>query len=177
MVRSIFGPLRLSAIAGFGLAAALAASNVYAANPEPVVAQVTFVDAITITEVNALQYGLIDQVLNLETIIIAPDSGVTGTGTGLIVGGTQAAANLTVAATVSQSITILVDTVVSGAGYSLGTFFCNYDGGTDTACDGAGYGETSATSASLLIGATLTGDNTATPGAADGSFNVTVSYQ
>ncbi len=31
--------------------------------------------------------------------------------------------------------------------------------------------------APLLIGATLTGDNLAVPGAADGSFNVTILYQ
>jgi hypothetical protein len=169
--------MRLSAIAGLALAAVLSVGNVYATNPEPVVAQVTFVDAITIAEVNALQYGLLDQALNLETIIIAPDSTLGGTGLALVVGGTQAAANLTVAATAAQAITILVDTVVSGAGYSLATFMCNYDSGADTACDGAGYGETTVASATLLIGATLTGDNTAVPGAADGSFNVTVSYQ
>ena len=177
MLKLNFYLMRSLAIAGCALAAVLSVSNVYAANPESVSVQVTFVDAITITENAALQYGLLDEALNLETIIIAPDSGVTGTGTGLIAGGTQAAASLTVGATVSQSITILVDTIVSGAGYGLGTFICNYDGGTDTACDGAGYGETSAATAILLIGATLTGDNTAVPGAANGSFNVTVSYQ
>ena len=43
--------------------------------------------------------------------------------------------------------------------------------------DGAGYTATAVASATLKIGATLTGDNTATAGNADGSFDVTVTYQ
>jgi hypothetical protein len=124
---------------------------------------------------NALQYGILDQTLNTETIIIAPNSSVSGTGTALILGGTQAAANLTVTATASQTLTILVDSIVNGTGYALSAFVCNYNSGTDTACNS--YTPTSVASATLLIGATLTGDNLAVAGAADGSFNVTVAYQ
>jgi hypothetical protein len=113
--------------------------------------------------------------LNTETIIIAPNSSVSGTGTALILGGTQAAANLTVTATASQTLTILVDSIVNGTGYALSAFVCNYNSGTDTACNS--YTPTSVASATLLIGATLTGDNLAVAGAADGSFNVTVAYQ
>ncbi len=168
---------RFAAILGLALTGTMLATGATAANPESVVAQVTFSDPITITEVSALQYGILDQALNTETIIIAPDSTVTGTGTGLILGGTQDAAELTIGAVVAQPITIVVGTIVSGAGYTLGTFMCNYNTGSDTACDGAGYSETSATSATLFVGATLTGDNTAVPGAADGSFIVTITYQ
>ena len=168
---------RFAAIAGSALMGLTLASGANAANPEPVVAQVTFANPITITEVNSLQWGTLDHNLNTETIIIAPDSTVSGTGTAFVIGATPAAANLTVGASV-VGITILVDTIVAGAGYTLGTFMCNYDGaGSDSACDGAGYSETGAVSATLLVGATLTGDNTAIPGAANGSFEVTVSYQ
>jgi hypothetical protein len=167
----------LLAIPGSALIGLMLVTGADAANPEPVTVGMDFVDPITITENGSLRFGLLDQALNTETIIIAPNSGVSGTGTGLILGGTQAAADLTVTATASQSITILVDTIVSGAGYTLGTFMCKYGSGTDTACDGSGYSATSAASATLLIGATLTGDNTAVAGAADGSFNVTVAYQ
>lgn len=152
-------------------------SAIFAANPEPVVAEVEFVDPITITEVTALRYGFLDANLaNAETVVIATNSAVTDAG-GNILGGTQAAANVAVTATAAQAITILVDTVVDGTGYALGTFLCAYDGGTITACDGAGYSETSVASATLLIGATLTGDGLAAVGVANGSFNVTVSYQ
>ena len=160
-----------STIAGF-----LSFGATFAANPEPVVVQVTFVDPITITEVNALQFGLLDQNLAVsETVVIIPGGGFTDSAS-RVLGGTQAAANLTVTATALQAITIDVTEVTEGAGYTLGTYVCNYDGGTDTACEG-GYAETSVASATLLVGVTLTGDGSAVPGAADGSINVTVSYQ
>ena len=147
-----------------------------AANPEPVTVGMNFVDPITITEVSALRYGVLDQALNLETIIIATNDGVSGTGTALILGGTQAAADLTVAATASQSISILVDNPLPGTGYTLGTFRCKYGAGADTACDPA-YTETALASATLKIGATLTGTNSASAGNADGTFDVTIIYQ
>jgi hypothetical protein len=148
-----------------------------ATNPENVVAQVTFVDVITINEINPLRYGFLDQNLSVgETVIIAPDSSLTDAGSNQL-SGTFGAASLTVAGTGGESINILVDTITNGAGYTLAGFTCNYDAGVDTACGGAGYTETSVGSATLLIGATLTGTGTAVPGAADGNFNVTVAYQ
>lgn len=156
---------------------AMVGRSVGAASPEPVVAHVTFVEPISVIEVSALQYGLLEQsFVSPDIVVIAPDSTVTDTAS-RVVGGTQAAANLTVATTPAQAITILVDTVIDGTGYALGTFICNYDGGTDAVCDGAGYSQTSVASATLLIGATIVGDGLAVAGAADGSFNITVSYQ
>ncbi len=164
------------AITAFTVAGILSFSSTFAANPEPVVVQVSFVDPITITEVNALQFGLLDQNLAaLETVVISPLSAVTDAAS-RVLGGTQAAANLTVTATAGHAITVDVTEVSEGIGYALGTYVCNYDGGTDTACEG-GYAETSVASATLLIGVTLTGDGSAGPGAADGSINVTISYQ
>ena len=74
-----------------------------------------------------------------------------------------------------ESVTVAPD--VSGAGYALTDFRCNYAAGTDAVCEGAGYLGTSVASGSLLVGATLTGDGTAVAGAADGSFDITVTYQ
>jgi len=165
----------LLAILGSTLFVLVPAIVADAANPEPVTVGMNFLDPVTITEVNALQYGILDQTLNTETIIIAPNSAVSGTGTAFILAGTQAAANLTVTATASQTLTILVDSIVNGTGYALSAFVCNYNTGTDTACNS--YTPTSVASATLLVGATLTGDNLAVAGAADGSFNVTVAYQ
>ena len=165
----------LLAIPGSALIGLMLATGADAANPEPVTVGMDFVALITITENGSLRFGLLDQALNTETIIIAPNSSVSGTGTGLILGGTQAAANLTVTASASQTLTILIDTIVNGTGYALSAFVCNYNTGTDTACNS--YTPTSVASATLLIGATLTGDNLAVDGAADGSFNVTVAYQ
>ncbi len=61
------------AVMGLLLPAGLAA-----ANPETVAVRVTLVDPIAITEVNALQFGSLDQNLaNLESVTVAPDSAVT----------------------------------------------------------------------------------------------------
>jgi hypothetical protein len=102
---------------------------------ENVVAQVTFADPVTIVEVNSLQYGIIDHVLNTETIILGTDDSVGGTGAALVIGGTQAAAELTVDAEASQVLTILIDNIIDGTGYALSAFICSYNGGADTACN------------------------------------------
>ena len=148
-----------------------------AANPVTVPVRVTFVDPIAINEVNALQFGSVDQNLaSSESVSVAPDSTVTDPAD-RVEGGPQAAASLTITATPGQAITIQVDSIAPGAGYSLTDFSCNYNSGTDAACNGSGYSETSVASATLNVGATLTGDGTAVAGPADGSFEVTVVYQ
>lgn len=149
-----------------------------AANPESVTVDMNFLAPVTITENNALQFGLLDVNMgNNETVTIAPDGTVTDTKSNVF-GGTQAAANLTVTATASESITILVDNVSSASGYVLQNWMCNYDSaGSDSACDGSGYTETSVASATLLIGVTLKANGTATVGTDNSTFDVTVSYQ
>ena len=152
-------------------------AGLWAANPEPVAVRVTFVDPTAISEVNALQFGSLDQNLaNLESVTVAPDSAVTDPAD-RVEGGLQAAASLTITTTPGKAITILVDAVVPGAGYSLVDFRCNYNSGADADCEGTGYSGTTVASGVLLVGATLTGDGTAVAGAADGSFDVTVTYQ
>lgn len=161
------------------IGAALFMNIAAAANPENIVVNVDFVDPITITEVAAMDFGLVDQNLaNTETIILATNSTTSGTGTARLLGGSTTAANVTVTATAAHALTVVVDNITSGSGYSLGTFTCDYDGGADTGgCDGAGLSATSVASATLLVGATLTGDGTAVVGVANGSFDVTVTYQ
>ncbi len=166
---------RRAAILGSALMGTMLATGANAATPENVVAQVTFANPITVAEVNSLQYGTLDHNLNTETIIIAPDSAVTGTGTAFVIGALPAAANLTIGADIGLALTILVDNIIDGTGYALTAFMCNYDNDVgDTACNS--YTPTSVASATLLIGATLTGDNLAVPGAANGSFDVTITY-
>ena len=149
-----------------------------AANPESVTVDMTFLDPITITENESLRFGLLDvNMANLETVVIAPNDSLTDAG-GNVLGGTQAAADLTVTATASQSITILVDNVSTATGYVLETWICHYDtAGPDSACDGSGYTETSVGSAILTIGATLKGNGSAVVGTDNVTFDVTVTYQ
>ena len=149
-----------------------------AANPEPVTVDMTFLDPVTITENESLRFGLLDvNMANLETVVIAPNDSLTDAG-GNVLGGTQAAADLTVTATASQSITILVDNVSTATGYVLETWICHYDtAGPDSACDGSGYTETSVGSAILTICATLKGNGSAVVGTDNVTFDVTVTYQ
>ena len=140
-------------------------------------AEVTFANPIGIGAVSALEFGSLDQNLaDLESVTVAPDNTVTDPAD-RVEGGPQAAASLTVAATPGMPITILVDEVVPGAGYSLTNFRCNYNTASDTACDGPGYSETSVADGTLFVGVTLIGNGNAVAGAADGSFDVTISYQ
>lgn len=176
-----YGRIPCVTVAAVGL---LFPAGLPAASTVTVPVRVTFVDSIEISEKNAaisednaLQFGSLDQNLaNFESVTVAPDAAVTDLAN-RIEGGPQVAASLIVTMTLGQAITILVDSVVPGAGYSLTDFVCNYNSGTDAACEGAGHSWTSVASATLLVGATLTGDGTAVAGTADGSFAVTVFYQ
>ncbi len=140
-------------------------------------AEVTFVEPTEIGAVSALEFGSLDQNLaDLESVTVAPDNTVTDPAD-RVEGGPQAAASLIVTATPGTPITILVDQVVPGAGYSLADFRCNYNATSDTACDGPGYSEISVADGTLFVGVTLVGNGSAVAGVADGSFDVTISYQ
>lgn len=165
----------ITALSGFALSGLLFTTSVDAANPETVSVDVTFVAAITIFEVNALQFGLIDEALNTETITIATDNGVTDAG-GMRVGGVPLAADLTITAQAGVSMNITIGGIVPNTGYTLAAFMCDYELGTITVCDGGGYTVTSVAIGALRVGVTLTGNNLAVPGVANGSFTVTVSY-
>ncbi len=166
---------RFLVIVGSTLTGLMLATGVDAANPETVSVDVTFVAAITIFEDSALLFGLIDEALNLETITIATNDGLTDAG-GMVIGGLQRAADLTITATSGVSMNITIGGITPFLGYTLATFLCDYELGTITACDGGGYTVTSVATGALRVGVTLTGNNLAVPGVANGSFTVTVSY-
>jgi len=144
---------------------------------ELVEAEVTFVNPTGIGAVNDLQIGFPYQsVASLERVTIPPARLQGGT-KAAVTEGPQTAASLTVAAAPGQPITILVDEVVPGDGYSLEDFRCNYNAGGDRSCDGSGYLETAVRNGTLLVGVTVMGVGSAARGAEDGSFDVTISYQ
>jgi hypothetical protein len=164
---------------GSALLGLMLATVANAANPEPVVVEVEWAAAITISETNALQFGLLDSAMaDTETVIIAPDSTVTDASSN-VAGGTQAAATFDTTAVPSKGITILVDNIGNGTYYTLGTFMCDYNAGADGACDGGGMSETSVSgSTEVRVGATLTKNAVpAVDGADNGSFDLTISYQ
>lgn len=131
--------------------------------------RVTFVDVVAISQDNDVQFGSADQNLaDFESVTVTPDS---------IEGGAQIAASLSITSSPWKPITILVNTILLGPDHEPATFFCKYGAGKETACDGAGYSETTVESATLLVSKTLAGDGAAVSGMANGSFNVTVAYQ
>jgi len=164
------------AIMGSGLTLA----NVVCQAQENVVAEVTFVAAITISEQGSLKFGLLDVAMaNLEAVIIAPNDNLTDDDSNVI-SGTQEAADLTITATVGAPINILIDNVLpaSPVNYDLGTWMCEYDALSAQACDSGGWNVASATAPGLLrVGVTLTGNGTGTAGTDNSTFDVTVIYQ
>ncbi len=142
-------------------------------------AQVIFANPTAIGAINNLQFGLPGENLsNIDNVIVTTGSGAGGTKRSAVEDGPQSAASLIVTSAPGQPITILVDQVVAGDGIALAEFRCNYNAGGDTACGGPGYSETSVASSTLLVGVTLIGTgNNGLAGAADGSFDVTISYQ
>jgi hypothetical protein len=167
-----------AAIAGSALMGLIVTSSASAA-VEQVPVEVEWVSAITIGENNPLQFGMLDLAIAAsETVTINTDDSYSESTANTVVGGTQAAADLTITAAASTPITILVDNVAAANYYTLGTWLCSYDGLADQPCDVA-YNLTSkaAASASLEIGATLTTGGSAVAGADDTTFDVTVTYQ
>jgi hypothetical protein len=167
---------KFGAILGPAMMGTMLAAGANAA-PESVPVNVEWIAPITIVATVNLQFGLLD--LNMaatETVTINPDDTWSDPQTNVI-GGTQAAALLTITATAAQSITITADNPSNGTYYNLDSFMCNYDAaGSDSACD-TGYTETSVASATLLVGAKLTGLSGAVASTDDSTFDVTVTYQ
>jgi len=154
--------------------------NVAFAEVESVTAEVEWTDPVGISAPSPnLQFGLLDVNMGAaETVIISPDNPATVTdASNNITGGSQAAAEMTVTATAAQTLTIQVGNITNNTGYTLGSFVCSYNNGANTACQAAPYTPTSIASATLMVGATLTGDGAAAVGVRNGSFDVTVLYQ
>ncbi len=165
------------AVLGSSLIGLMLSTVTYAVNPEPVVVGVEFVAPITIGEVTNLEFGLLD--LNMivsETVVIAPGGGVTDAA-GRVVGGTQTAATFNTQAAALKAITVQVTLPVAGANYTLGTWRCDYNLGTEGDCL-AGISETSAAGPGIevRVGVTLTGLGGAAEVVDDGSFDLTIVY-
>jgi hypothetical protein len=161
-----------SALMGLMLATAASAA------PENVLAEVTFATAITIVENNPMQIGVLDVAMAVsDTVTINTDDSFSESASNVI-GGTQAAADLTITATGTTGITILADNVLGATYYTLGSWQCRYDALPDQPCS-SGYNVTSAAggSAVLEVGVTLTALGSALAGNDDATFDITVTYQ
>ena len=169
---------RFAAILGSALMGTMLATVADAANPEAVTTEVEFVAPITITAVTNLKFGLLETAMLLnDTVTVNPDSSWSESASN-VAGGAKAAASMTITSLGTTGITITADNPVDGTYWTLDTFMCNYDSGSDTACS-SGYNVTSPAGgiATLLVGAMLTGAGGASAGTDNGSFDVTVIYQ
>ena len=148
------------------------------AGKKTMTSQVTFLTDFVVTEVNPLQFGLLDySMANNTTITIDTNDVATGATTN-IVGGSQKAAEIALDSIPNQSINIEVDNIVSGTYYTLKDPMCSYESSTEAACDKHGEDYTSVANGTIKIGFTLRKNNhTASPPAADnGSFDVIITY-
>jgi hypothetical protein len=169
------------AVLGSTLIGLMLSNSSNAANPEPVVVDVTFVAPIQITATNSLDFGLLDEnLVDPEFILIAPDSSVTDL-SGRVVGVAPIAANLTITGAPGRSIQISVATSGVSVGYTLGSYTCDYTGGAlgVQPCGGGGYTDTSGVGPNaLFVGVTLTGvvGGAVGVGLDPNEFEVTITY-
>ena len=167
----------IEAILGAAVMGLMPATIADAANPEAVTVDMTFMDPITITENNPLEFGLLDvNIANLEVVRVRPSGNVVDNDNNIL-GGTQAAANLTVTAQVGSTINIDAGNAGTATGYVLRRFRCRYNGATSDSNCNAGYTATAVSSATLLVGGDVRGNGNAVAGADDTTFDVTITYQ
>jgi hypothetical protein len=141
-------------------------------------AKVSFVHPAGIGEINDMQIGMSDRDLLFSArVTVPPEDWMGGAKIAAVKPRMKTAASLSVKAPPGQAITIYVDEVNDGDGYSLIDFRCNYNAGDDAACDGAGYSDISVASGTLVVGATLIAKDNGISGPGSGSFDITVSYQ
>jgi hypothetical protein len=173
---------RFAAIAGSALMGLTLTIGANAANPEQVPVEVTFIAPIAIGEDNPLQFGLLDIAMaDTSTVTINTDDSYSESTANTVVGGTQAAAQVTITVSDTTGISILVDNVAAAAYYALSDWQCSYQGAADVDCD-VPYPVTSSGSSStgdtLEIGAILTKNAVAATAVSDDTtFDVTVIFQ
>ncbi len=138
----------------------------------------TFVNPAGISEISDMVIGSSnEEMLFSDKITVQTNDGHGGTKGGTVKPSLKTAASLSVRAAPGQPITIYVDEVNAGDGYSLAEFRCNYNASDDVACDGEGFSGVSVASGTLLVGATLTSSGKRVTAPGNGSFDITISYQ
>jgi hypothetical protein len=170
----------LAAVITTGMVAFPALTSTALANAtEPVDVKVEFVEPITLTETQNLDFGMLStDMVATNTLTIATDDSLTDTnGLKLDPAATQKAADITMTATASQTVSISVAETGSATGYSLGSFKCKYAAGSETACGSSDdFNVTTSASTTLTIGATLTGNGSDAAGVDDSAITVTATY-
>jgi hypothetical protein len=154
-----------------------AVQTAWSANPQQVTANIRFDTPLTITknadiDFKSVTAGVASTVYRMSTA----GSVSVVSGPGSTVFGTPVAANLTIAGSSTQAITITVGNAAANGGASVGTFRGDYNGGGSTTFPIAGAAP--AGGKTLLVGCDLTtGGGEAAGATAAPTFDITVAYQ
>ncbi len=172
-----------AAVAGSALVGLIFATGANAANPEPVPVRVEWIAPAAIAENAVMNFGLLDvAAAGGVTVTINTDDSFSESTANTVVGGIQAAAQVTITVADTTPITILVDSIGAGAHYTLSAFMCSYQSAAAVACSASAYDVTSTATSSTTgdiveIGATLLTAGGASAVTDDTTFDVTVTYQ
>lgn len=121
----------LLALCLFGTA--LAGSQLVYAATQSVTANIAFDTALTFTKNSDIEFGTV-QALTAETYTISTAGVVTAAGSGLILYGTPAAADIDIAGSTTQTIDISVTNLTANGSVSLANPTCDYNGGGSGTC-------------------------------------------
>lgn len=144
---------------------------------QSVTANVTFDAALTLTKVSDINFGIV-KASTAGTYVISTAGVVTPSGGGVVVGGTPAAGNITIAGSTTQTVAISTGSYVANAGVTPSAATCAYNGGASTACDTPLTAQTApGAGKTLKLGVTAVSNGTSAAGTtAAPTFTVTVIY-
>ena len=141
-------------------------------------ASAVFVTPLALSSTQDLYFGThTTDISTTATIAVSISGVITASDTGAYLNDAGTNGVVEVIGESGLDVTISVSENVAADFYTMDTFTCKYDSGTETACSGAGYTQTLGASGSeILIGATANMNAAPTSGTDSGSVTVTVTY-
>lgn len=167
-------------LVGVGSMLTAMAVNSAQAVTEPANGFINLLAAVSITENNGMEFGIVSAPTSGSNTVVVSPAGVRtigGAGDGALVSGTTPqAADYDIVGDDLAVVDITVDTIVNpGTGMALGTFTATHNGGAITL--GTAATTLVAGADNIDLGATMTVDSTVTPGGPyTGTFNFNVNY-
>ncbi len=165
--------------AAIGVAGMLCNATSAFAATQSVTANISFDVAITLTKNSDIAFGYVTALqansYTITTAGVVTTSG--GAGTGVPLGGTKTAGNITVAGSTIQTVDISAANYTANAGVTPSAAMCAYNGGAAAACNTLTAQAAPAAGKTLLIGVTVTADGTqAANTSAAPTFDIIVNY-
>ncbi len=149
----------------------------YAAT-QSVTANMSFDSVLTLNKTQDINFGVV-AALTGGTYVISTAGAVTPSNGGVVVGGTPAAASITVTGSATQTVAINTQSYSANNGVTPSAATCNYGGTAIANCDAGdtGLAAPGAGGRTLTVGVTATVDGTQAAGStAAPTFDVVVIY-